>query len=95
MAQSNALLRFRARLRSRGYKDISIKRFYDHNGEIIYDDAGWPIWYVSCIEPLLGYMVIFCASEAEMDQWPDVPFTNSDYNSIQVRFNEGGEGLFV
>ena len=79
MAQSKALLRFRARLRSRGYQFIKIKRC-SVSGHDIEDNFGHVLFRVSCIEPLLGNDVVFYASEPQMDNWPGIPFDLGEFS---------------
>lgn len=109
MAQSKALLRFRARLRSRGYRDIKIKRAHDVTGELAFDNDGYPLWCVNCTEPLMGYRAILCATENQMDNWPDIIIDGNGYFSLQYSMfdqdkypagfimtdEEGGEAIFV
>lgn len=91
MAQSKALLSFRARLRSRGYTDISIKRAHDPSGEMTFDQFGNPFWFVKCTEPLLGYQAIFVCSEPQMCSWPGIALEDSGYFSYQMSMFENGK----
>ena len=98
MAQSKALLRFRARLKARGYQDIKIKRCccLDENAEIRFDtfesNFGHVLYQVTCREPLCGWSVCIYASEPQMDNWPGIEFELGDFScpsKIEDYFEEG------
>lgn len=96
MAQKKNLLSFRARLRSRGYSDVCIKRCISLEGIWMADDFGQMLYYVTCKEPLLGKSVQFVCSEPQMNNWPGIPFERCGYfnNSEQMEIDEYG-GIFV
>ena len=96
MAQNKNLLSFRARLRSRGYHSIMIKRAITPNGERAFDRFGQELWYVSCIEPLLGWNCQFVVSQLQMNNWPGIAFDNCGYfsNDSQLEIDENG-GVYV
>lgn len=91
MAQSNALLRFRARLRSRGYTEIKIKRCSVDGFELA---SGHVLYQVTCKEPLCGWSVCIYASEPQMDNWPGIEFELADFScpsKIEDCFDYGGD----
>ena len=94
MAQSNALLRFRARLRSRGYTDITIRRAINLAGEGAYGENGQELWFVRCTEPLLGYEASFVCTEEEMNNWPGICLDRNGVFTKQLDFFDG-DGIFV
>ena len=96
MAQNKALLRFRARLRSRGYTNIKIKKCINLLGNWAEDSLGQKLWYVECTEPLMGFVAICCVSEPQMNNWPGIPFENCGGFSYQtcLDMDENG-GVYV
>lgn len=92
MAQSNILLAFRARLRSRGYTDIRISIAHSPTtAEIACDPYGNMLYMVSCTEPLLDYQVSFVASEPQMMNWPGISFGDSGFFYRQCTLDEVGD----
>lgn len=91
MAQSKALLRFRARLRSRGYTEIKITRCSVDDFET--DEFGNVLYRVKCVEPLLGFNVIFYASEPQLDNWPGIEFDIGEFFKPEIidYFDYGGD----
>ena len=79
MSQNKNLLAFRARLKTRGYYDVSIKRCIGVDGQWKDDEFGQPLYYISCVEPLLGFVAKFTVSERQMKNWPGIEFDNCGF----------------
>lgn len=74
MAQSKVMLAFRARMKSRGYYDVSIKKCRDCLDEIVCNDFGDELWLVNFKEPLFGWTGYFACSEKQASNWPGIKF---------------------
>lgn len=95
MAQSKVLLRFRARLRSRGYSNISIVRSCLDDVQDFWT-YGHVLYKVSCVEPVLGFDLEFYCTEMQMDNWPGIPFDLGIFKKQADLFEEmDGDGISV
>ena len=92
MAQSKVMLAFRARMKSRGYFDISIKKCRDCLGEVVCDDRGDILWLVNFKEPMLVWTGYFSCSEKQAANWPGIEFDVGFFEKpVQLSFfNEDG-----
>lgn len=61
MSQLFFVMAFRKRAFTRGYRDISIRRAVDDDGNVIYDR-----YFVSAIEPMLSVKISAVISSTQM-----------------------------